>query len=62
MEYVWSGWVVYDYNASQVATETVEVLHIVPAVEHAAIPEQSSSEHAPSEIYNQLYVKNLYLW
>lgn len=50
MEYVGSGRVVHYDDPPQVATQTVQVLHVVTAVEHAAVAEQPRSEHAPSEM------------
>ncbi|CAH2253436.1 jg6412 [Pararge aegeria aegeria] len=42
------GRVVDDDNSAKVAAETVEVFHVVAAVEHAAISEQPRTEYAPS--------------
>lgn len=48
VEYVGGGRVVDDDDAAQVAAQAVEVLHVVAAVEHAAVAEQPRAEHAPS--------------
>lgn len=48
VEYVGGGGVINDNNTAQVAPKTVQVLHVVAAVEHAAVAEQPRPEHTPS--------------
>lgn len=48
MEYVRGGRVVDDDDAAQVTAQAIQVLHVVAAVEHAAVAEQPCAEHAPS--------------
>lgn len=59
MEYVWGGRVVDYDDAAQVPAEAVEVLHVVAAVEHAAVAEQSRAEHAPSGTFKTRLVKHM---
>lgn len=59
MEYVGGGRVVDDDDTPEVATEAVEVLHVVAAVEHAAVAEQPRAEHTPSGKIITIY---LFIW